>query len=67
MSHRQHPLCERTGKVAYPTRREARRRGRAALPGEHLSAYRHGQHWHVGHLPQAAMEGVKSRREVYGR
>lgn len=59
------PFCEKAGKPSYFTRRAARQRAKRAKPGEHLAQYRCGDHWHNGHLPQAALVGIKSRVEVY--
>lgn len=61
----QFPTCEETGKIAYSSRKTARQAGHRAFPGKHLSPYRHDDHWHIGHLPQAALLGVKARAEVY--
>lgn len=60
-----YPTCKKTGKIAYPSRKIAKQAGHRALPSEHLSPYRHGDHWHIGHLPQATMLGLMARDEVY--
>lgn len=59
--------CPVWQKRAYPTRRLARLAARQAHPGERLSAYACGSHFHLGHLPQAVAGGFRDRREWCGR
>lgn len=42
------PTCK---KRRYFTRKEARQAARRYHPGEHMSPYRCGNYWHIGHLP----------------
>lgn len=55
------------GKQGFTTRVLAKRAARTKHPGLHLAVYPCGRLWHFGHLPQAALAGVKGRREVYRR
>ncbi len=57
-----------TLKVRYLTRRSAQR-ARHLLRGQHVRPYWCRQHlaWHLGHLPQAVLLGIKVADEVYRR
>lgn len=52
------PVC---GKVGYGTRSDAKRAARAKHPGDHLSPYRCGNLWHIGHLPPGVRDGIVDR------
>lgn len=43
--------CPTCGKRRYLTRKTARQYARRNHPGDHLSAYKCGDFWHLGHLP----------------
>ena len=53
--------CEVCGKQGYRSRRKAKAAARALYPGHHMSAYRCGQWWHVGHLPSRMIAGDHDR------
>ncbi|HET6910187.1 MAG TPA: hypothetical protein VFH54_12665 [Mycobacteriales bacterium] len=55
-----------TGKIGYPARICARSAARR-MQWTHLRPYRCQQCslWHLGHLPQATVAGVKAARDVY--
>lgn len=44
-------VCPACGKRRYPTRKEARKWAKRLHPGKHMSPYRCGEFWHLGHLP----------------
>jgi hypothetical protein len=52
------------GKAQYATRKTARIAARKAFPGEHLSPYRCGNGWHIGHLPGRVLAGDKDRNDI---
>lgn len=62
-----------TGKLTHPTRADAAKVAkRFRLRGEHLRPYPCPLTpgcggWHIGHIPQAAMRGVRSATSVYQR
>ena len=62
-------LCQTCGKRSYPSKREARRaRGQVAgHDSRHLSVYRCGDWWHIGHLPRMIVRGDAARGELRGR
>lgn len=49
------------GKFRWKTRRDAKRIARRDHPGEHMSAYACGDYWHIGHLPDAIIQGERLR------
>lgn len=62
--------CGQCSKRAYVSRSVARRVLRCArYDTKGMREYRcpHGIGWHIGHLPQAAVAGVKSAAKVYRR
>lgn len=59
--------CGECGKRSYPTRDQARKASNAGQPSEHMSAYRCGDYWHVGHLPKAVRTGEVSRAQIRTR
>ncbi|MGP4114622.1 hypothetical protein ACTWP5_27400 [Streptomyces sp. 4N509B] len=50
------PICH---KHQYRTRQDARRVGRSLYPGHVLRAYRCGEYWHFGHIPQDVRRGER--------
>ena len=53
--------CPTCGKWCYLTRKTARQAARRKHPGHHLSAYRCGKFWHLGHLPDDITRGEVDR------
>lgn len=53
--------CPTTGKRCYHTRAEAKRNRKRIPDGSKLSAYRCGNHWHLGRLPGSVREGDYAR------
>lgn len=58
--------CPTCGKRSFRSRKDARRAGRAAHPGAHLSEYRCGDDWHYGNLPDAIRQGNRDRSWLEG-
>jgi hypothetical protein len=52
--------CLTCGKRCYLDRKSAKRQAKARHPGEHLSEYRCGDYWHIGHTPPALIYGVEN-------
>jgi hypothetical protein len=59
--------CPDCGKVRYLSRRHARARARVIKDGTHMNAYRCGDFWHLGHLPDAVRTGQATRDDLGGR
>jgi hypothetical protein len=62
-------VCDAHGKRLYPSKKKAKAVIRRLPKAGAMRAYRCtmlSDHWHVGRLPQAAVCGVKTVREVYG-
>lgn len=57
--------CLYCGKRAYISRKEARKVARQ-IRSHHLSAYRCGDQWHIGHLPKMVTNGHATRAELGG-
>lgn len=59
--------CEECGKIRYLSKNAAKRaakrmRGRRGA----LNAYRCGEFWHLGHLPEAVKRGAIPRWDIRG-
>lgn len=48
-------------KVRYPSRSAAKKAAKRIYPGDHLSAYRCGGSWHIGHLAPYVLSGEGPR------
>lgn len=62
--------CEKHQKNTYLTRKAARRSAHIDRPGEHKQAYQCDvgpDRYHYGAVPPAALYGLKSVSEIYGR
>jgi hypothetical protein len=60
-------LCHRCGKVSYLSRAAARKGRRLPIyRGEHMSIYRCGDYYHLGHLSPDVIAGEVGR-EVHNR
>lgn len=55
------PMC---GKVRYLSRKQARDAARRLRGSGHLNAYRCGEFWHLGHLPDPVRAGRWSRDDL---
>jgi hypothetical protein len=55
--------CETCGKVRFRNRKAARARAKKLYPGDHMSTYKCGEYWHIGHIPWAVRRGVRARDE----
>lgn len=61
--------CQAHGKRLYKTKKRAKaviRRMPKASPMREYRCQEHPGWWHIGHLPQATVAGLKTVREVYG-
>jgi len=59
--------CTTCGKRCYTSKAVAKRVARSLKgdrSGGHLSAYRCGTYWHLGHLPSLVVRGVIGRDEI---
>lgn len=56
--------CPDCGKVCYVDRKSARRAGKRRHAGEHMSPYKCGEFWHIGHLPRLTIDGKLDRDTV---
>lgn len=56
--------CPTCGKRRYTTRRLARKAAKRIHPGQHMSPYRCGQFWHIGHLPGPVLTGDSDRNRI---
>lgn len=65
--HQNVGTCRTCGKRCYLTKRAAKSFARWRFPGEHMSAYRCGEYWHVGHLPPGVRRGVVKRSDLIGK
>lgn len=53
-------------KKSYTAKKHAKNAAKTLFPGSHSTAYQcETGYWHFGRPPQAAMAGIKGRREVY--
>lgn len=53
--------CPDCGKRSFTTRKAAKKAARRIGDGDHMSAYRCGGYWHIGHLPTAIIRGHLTR------
>jgi hypothetical protein len=56
---------EGCGKQSFTSKQAAKNTAKSLYPGKHKAAYECNGYWHYGSPPQAAMAGLKGRREVY--
>lgn len=56
--------CPDCGKVRYPSRTAARQAARHAAHLRGLNAYRCGEFWHLGHLPDDVRHGKRTRGDL---
>lgn len=59
--------CVVCGKRSYASKRTAKRAGRRLYPADHMSPYRCGEVYHIGHLPGPVRNGREGRTEVRER
>lgn len=61
--------CEVHRKNLYKSRKAARRAGHLDHPNSHKQAYACDvtEFWHYGEVPPAALYGLKTVSEIYGR
>lgn len=52
------------GKKCFETRRDARALAKKLKDRGRLHAYRHGDYWHIGHLPSRVKAGDKTRDQI---
>lgn len=57
--------CEECGKKRYTTRKGARL-ARRRTNGQHMSVYRCGEYWHIGHTPWQIRKGKEARSNTLG-
>jgi len=59
--------CLTCGKRSYVSKRSAKRAARRLYPADHMSPYRCGDVYRIGHLPMPVRDGREGRTEVRER
>jgi hypothetical protein len=59
-----HGMCPATGKLRYPTRKDAKRSADSRHSNDAAYPCEHGDHWHLGRLPDAVVRGSAGRDDI---